>query len=273
MRTILEVKFESIVRPLLSSLDKLSWGVLRVPRWHKSADIDAHMLKHVFQAIALLLLPASAQPSTAQISTELKTVDEVSEFMQTYYLHPQPDRIAEVIDALSPSGFVKPTNEFAAVGFFSEVFAANLNRVPEWQIHIVKQDDRTKAILERAVSVSKTGGLLNNPGHSPQLNDGWWAAFFASGNPKFVEKIIDQLQYCDERKDQLLFFSGATAKWSLASNARSNPLVRSTVENAKTTASAHQRELINEVLNEDPALIKQEIKEIIQTQRQAGKWK
>ena len=193
--------------------------------------------------------------------------------MHAYYLHPQPDRIAEVIDALSSTGFVKPTNESVAIGFFSEVFAANPNRVPEWQIHISKQDDRTKAILERAFSVSKTGGLFNNIGHSAQLNDGWWAGFFASGNPKFIDKLIEQLQYCDDRSDEMLFFVGATAKWSLASNARTNPLVRSTAENAKTTASARQRELINEVLNKDPALIKEEIKEIVQTQREAGKWK
>ena len=193
--------------------------------------------------------------------------------MQTYYLHPQPDRIAEVIDALSSSGFVRPTQEFVVVGFFSEVFAANPNRVPEWQDHIAKQDNRPKWLLEQALSVSKTGGLLKNNGHSAPLNDGWWAAFFASGNPKFVERIIDQLQYCDERTDEMLFFAGATAKWSLASNARTNPLVRSTLESAKAKASTRQRELINEVINEEPAVIKQEMKETVQRQREAGKWK
>ncbi|MBV9442426.1 MAG: hypothetical protein JO217_07000, partial [Acidobacteriaceae bacterium] len=206
--------------------------------------------------------------------SELKTIDDVSAFMQGYYLHPQPNRIAEVIEALNPSGFVqRPTNEFAVIGFFSEVFAANQNRVPEWQDHIAKQDDRTKAILERALPVSKAGGLLNDTGHSAQLNDGWWAAFFASGNSKFVEKIVDELPYSDERKDELLFFAGATAKWSLASNARTDPLVRSTIEKAKARANARRQELINEVLNEDPDRIKQEMKEIVQRQREAGKWR
>lgn len=99
-------------------------------------------------------------------------MEDVGAFMQTYYLHPQADRIANLIDALYPSGFVqKPTNELVVIGFFSEVFAANPNRVPEWQNHIAKQDERTKAILQRALSVSKAGGLLNNNGHSPQLNE------------------------------------------------------------------------------------------------------
>jgi hypothetical protein len=222
-------------------------------------------------AIVLLLFPAGAQLSTAQTFGRSQ---DVSAFMQTYYMHPQPNRIGDLIEALNPTGFTpRPNTDMVIVGFFSEVFAANPNRVPEWQIHIAKKDHRTRAILELAVSVSKTGGVLNDNGHSPQLNDGWWAAFFASGNPKLVQKIIDQLQYCDERKDQILFFAGATAKWSLASNARSHPLVRSTVENAKTTASARLGELIDQVLNGDLARIEQEIKEIIQTQREAGKWK
>jgi len=222
--------------------------------------------------VALLLLPGS--PFIPQNSSELKTIDDVSAFMQTYYLHPQPNRIAEVIEVLNPSGFVqRPTNESVVIGFFSEVFAANPNRVPQWQDRIAKQDDRTKALLERALSVSKAGGLLNGTGHSPQRNDGWWAAFFASGNSKFVENIIDQLPYFDEREDEVLFFAGATAKWSLASNARTDPLVRSTIEKAKARANARQQELINEVLNEDPDRIKEELKEIVQRQREAGKWR
>jgi hypothetical protein len=231
------------------------------------------MPMRVGPGVILLLVAASAQALTLQNSSELKTLNSVSAFMQTYYQHPRPDRIADVIDALNPSGFVRPNNEFVLIGFFSEVFAANPNRVSEWQDHIAKQEGQTKSILERALSVSKTGGLLNNNGHSPQLNDGWWAAFFATGSTKFIDKIIDQLQYCDERNDESLFVAGATAKWSLASNARTNPSARSALNAAKANATGRKQELINEALNEDPGSIKQEIKEIIQSQRQAGKWK
>ncbi|MBV9155893.1 MAG: hypothetical protein JO097_06505 [Acidobacteriaceae bacterium] len=121
--------------------------------------------------------------------------------------------------------------------------------------------------------MNTTGGLLNDNGHSPQLNDGWWAAFFASGNPRFVDKIVDQLQYFDERTDEMLFFAGATAKWSLASNARTHSLVQSAIEKAKATTISRKQELLDEVLKKDPARIKQEISEIVQRQREAGKWK
>ena len=172
------------------------------------------MFTRVRQTAALLLLAATANIVIAQNASELKTIGDVSGFMQGYYLHPQPDRIGDVIDALDPTGFLKrPTNANAVIGFFSEIFAANPNYLPEWQRHVAKQDDQTRTTLERALAVSKSGGVLNNSGHSAELNDACWAAFFATGNPKFVDKIIDQLRYFDERNDEGLFFSGATAKW------------------------------------------------------------
>ncbi|MBV9155618.1 MAG: hypothetical protein JO097_05110 [Acidobacteriaceae bacterium] len=74
------------------------------------------MLVRVLQAVALLLFPVGAKSLIAQNSSDLKTLAGIDAFMKTYYLHPQPERIADVIDALSPSGFVKPTNESVLIG-------------------------------------------------------------------------------------------------------------------------------------------------------------
>jgi hypothetical protein len=122
------------------------------------------------------------------------------------------------------------------IGFFSEIFAANPTRFPEWQSLIAKQDDQTKAVLDQALKLSKSEGVLHSSGHSPQLKDAYWGAFFATGNLKFVDKVVDQVKYFDERTDEALFFAGATAMWSLASNARTYTLVNSAVEGAKVNA-------------------------------------
>ena len=121
--------------------------------------------------------------------------------------------------------------------------------------------------------MSKAGGVLNSDGHSAGLNDVYWGAFFASGNPKFIRKLIDQLRYWDERDDLSLFFAGATAKWSLASNAQSQVGVRSALEEAKLNADKRTQELITELLAQGPAQVKQEISEIVTKQREVGKWK
>jgi hypothetical protein len=232
------------------------------------------MSMRVIQAVAILLVAATGSCVTAQNSSELKTPGDVSGFMQSYYLHPQPDRVGAVIAALSVSGILKsPNSASPLIGFFSEIFAANPNRLPEWQTLIAKQDDQTKALLDQALKVSKSGGVLSSSGHSPQFNDACWGGFFASGNPKFVDKVVDQLQYFDERSDEALFFSGATAMWSLAENARTYTAVHLAIESAKVNADKRTQELIAESLTDDPARIKQEIAEVIRTQREAGKWK
>jgi hypothetical protein len=114
------------------------------------------MYKRVIQAVAILLVAATGSVVTAQNSLELKTPGEVNGFMQSYYLHPQPDRIGALIDALPVSGILKsPSSAPPLIGFFSEIFAANANRLPEWQTHIAKQDDQTKAVLDQALKVSQ----------------------------------------------------------------------------------------------------------------------
>jgi TonB family protein len=220
--------------------------------------------------------PGTAPTCTVatQQSPIVKTGNDVSAFMQEYYLRPQPELIAGFIDALHPTGYLeKETAIPPLVAFFSEVFAANPERLSQWQVRIQKQDEQTQAALERAVSLSKAGGVLKLEGHSAQLNDMYWGAFFATGNPDYLSRLVGQLHYVDERNDFSLFMTGVSAEWSLASNAQSHILVRSTLETAKINSDRRTQELISELLAQGPARVKQEASEIIRKQREAGKWR
>ena len=230
------------------------------------------MTRHFFQML-LYLMPTLAGIAAAQ-EHSLKTIDEASNFMQSYYEEPRPDLIEGLIVGLHSSGYLQKLNTAPGViGFFSEIFAANPDRRSQWQAVIAKQDDKVKAALGRAFSVSTTGGIINLEGHSAELNDEYWGAFFASGNPKFIAKLVDQLRYFDERNDEMLFFAGATAKWSLSSNALNQPGVRSAIEQAKLKADKRTQEIITELLAKDPSSVKQEMIEIIKVQRASGKWR
>jgi hypothetical protein len=237
----------------------LAWGGVR---WaYKDAQAQS------------LLVPATANLGSAQTSSlELKTLLDVSNFIKTYHLQPRPELIGNLIEALHPSGFLR-NNINPLIGFFSEIFTANPNRLPQWQVLISKQDEQTKAALDHALSASKRGGVLNVSEHAAGPNDVYWGAFFASGNPKFVYRLVDQLRYFDERNDEALFLAGGGAKLSLASAAQAQPAVRSAIEDARTKADKRTQELISEVLAQNPESIKVEIKEILQKQREAGKWK
>jgi len=81
------------------------------------------------------------------------------------------------------------------------------------------------------------------------------------------------MKYADERDNFELWGAGATAKWSLASNARQHPLVRTILESGKSTADKQTQDMITEVLIKDPADLQREIRETVARQRAAGKWK
>jgi hypothetical protein len=230
-------------------------------------------MRHLFALVlSNVVLLSITNFAVAQQHT-FNTFSDVQVFMQSYYQHPQPQLISSLIEALDSSGFLrKSTTAPGVTGFFSEIFASNPDQISKWQVLIAKREEQTRTVLNNALTTSKTGGVLKLSGHSAQLNDAYWGAFFASGNPKYVDKLVDQLQFFDEREDAALFFAGGTAKWSLASNAKTYPAVRSAIEESKLKANKRTQELITDLLTSGPATVKRQMVEIYRTQKESGKW-
>ncbi len=221
-------------------------------------------------AVVCFALTASAAPLAEY--RDLKTPDDLPGFFQTYYLKPRPELISRAIELLPSSAFNRPTGFGPVVGFFSEVFAANPDRLAEWQPLIEKLGNHARAPLDRALYLSKNGGALKIDDHAPELNDVYWAAYFASGNQQYIKRLVEQLRFDDERDNLKLYVTGATAKWSLASNAQSHVQVRSTLEVAKLNSDRRTQELIDELLSRDPEDLRRDMAAIVAKQRRAGKW-
>lgn len=238
-----------------------------------------------------------SETGAAQQSPIFKTSSDVDHFAKSYYQYPRPELVGSLIEALYPTGISpRPNAAPPYIAFFSEIFAANRTRLPEWQAVIEKQDITVKDALARALTLSKEGGVITialPPGssfdvgsltvtraggvitvgdRSATANDIYWGAYFASGRTVFLQKLVDQLRYCDERDNPVLFLAGATAKWSLASNAQSDPVVRAILQGSTLTANAQTRAIIADLLVQDPVRIKQDMADIVRKQREAGKW-
>jgi hypothetical protein len=233
------------------------------------------MVRHLpLMILSVFRLALLAEAGASQEAPSFATLEGVDSFTATYYQRPRPDLIPDLFRALQPTGVSERPNAVPPfVGFFSEVFAANPGRLAEWEALVPKQEASTRRLLYQGLALSRAGGVLTIEGHSPALNDMYWGAFGASGRTAFLQKLVDQLRYWDERDDQLLFFAGATAKWSLASNAQSDSLVRSTLAGQTLKADQRTRALITELLTQPPAQVKQDIADIVRDQRAAGKWR
>ena len=216
----------------------------------------------VVRALSVLLL-AWTTMAFAQGPLNIATAKDAEGFTQTYYQVPRPEMIGTLIYVLHATALFHRANAIPPyIGFFSEVFAVNPDRAPEWRALIARQAHPTKGVLEWALSVSKDGGVIAIDGRSAALNDMYWGAFFASGNAKFLNKLVEQLRFIDERDNLELFLLGGVSKWSLASNAQSHAKVRAVLEAAQMTADRRTREIIADVLNTDPVRIRQEVNDI-----------
>jgi hypothetical protein len=200
-------------------------------------------------------LSAGAEPAAG-----FMTAAELDKFATYYYRNPQPELVPRVIEALGSSGFAEDRAQ-VFVGFFAEIFAANPGRVPEWRQLIDRQGKPTRALLADALALRHPGDVLALTGHSIRLNDRYWGAFFASGNPAYVRKLADQLGYIDEYYEdrEPLFWAGATAMWSLARNAPEHPVVRATLEMIRTETDSRNGKIIGQLFEMDLVALKEDL--------------
>lgn len=226
------------------------WSALQLQTPNRS-DYSLLMLIKIIPGT----VPGAVTGTGAGQAGRLMTKAELHQLASTYYRAPRPELIGGAIEAL---GSTKPSKAGTLFfeGFFAEAFAANPQRMEEWQKVIALQDKPTRALLNQAVHASRPGGALTAKAIPVEQ---CWGAFFASGNPKYLHKLVDHLKWIDEHFHRALFSAGTAAMWSLASNAPEHPLVRPTLEAARTGADKRTREIIDDLLKKDATAIEQQL--------------
>lgn len=217
---------------------------------------------------------ASSSTRPRILPTAVRTRDDLDVVFTEYYRGPDPDIIEGTIVTLGKEGLLDRASSVAPVlGFFTYVFAANPARVPDWKRVIDEQGDATKKALLQALELSHDPTrLFAGKSPSPELNDARWGAFFATGDTAHVAALIAVLEHMDERKDRTLFLAAASAKWSLASNARRHDLVKTSLSAARVEEPASMQREIDDILSHDPDEIRAATVEVIRAQHAAGVW-
>jgi hypothetical protein len=225
-----------------------------------------------YSLLTLLKIARAVKPVESVKSSGPMTAKEFAQFATFYYLRPQPELIARAIESLGSNQFLdnvgrQDNRKFlqraqTCVGFFAEIFASNPDRVAEWQTMIERrgQDRDVRHWLREALKLSRSGPLLERgrPGpDSLEMADQFMGAFFASGNRAYLQKLVDGLQSLDSARYSLSR-AGAGSMMLLAYNAPHHPLVRQTLEEARTHAGPRTRELVDHLLTNDLAALRKE---------------
>ena len=185
------------------------------------------------------------------------TIEEVEKWMSNFYINPQPELIPQVLEALSKEGKLSDENTIVPIiYFFCHVFRDNSQEVEKWTSpFMTRLSLREQEILVTAIGLSNTPtakNYLNSlsdsipelkeyiktlftqpflaiekmPIEHPAILDALWSSFMATGQEKYVVRIIAALGYFDNQSSEIEKLIGNAAKWSLRSNIKNHPKVK-----------------------------------------------
>ncbi len=190
-----------------------------------------------------------------------------STILQTYYLYKDKDLVDKTIDFVNHSTMSYERLEPILTGFFGALFLYDKNVKKSFLKNIDKIEKPDIKELLKTLSSSDIDTIYSKTKITTEYNDMNWASYFATGNVKYIDNIISNVAYENERTDINLFLAGASAKWSLCSNANQDKLVKKHLDSLKD-----KNENIKEILNEEPQYFKDKMVEILKEQKSKGIW-
>ncbi|MCP3921002.1 MAG: hypothetical protein GY714_00305 [Desulfobacterales bacterium] len=190
-----------------------------------------------------------------------------------YYLNPRPELVKNFINFIGKNNdkVLNRDTTINTIVFMNQIFYKNKSRHKKWKVIINSQNKYTKKILMKALNAnpSEIFSMVNN---SPVLNDMYWAAFFASGDIEFLDKLTGNLINTEERLNILTFLAGYNAKHSLAGNCKTHKSVLKYLIMMKIKADKKLKKIVNEIIKKKPKTISNEMLKIIKEQKSKGIW-
>ena len=193
----------------------------------------------------MLLQP---QPASAQEGKEPEAKSD--DWLVYYYLNPRPEQTTKFIRQLSRDGVFDDENARPPlVAFFSRVFAANPDRLRAWfaELDSLPADDKRvvwmalwyagtpeataqlRLATEKASLSEKRELAKLIESRAPALDeieikepgtlDMLWGAFMATGDGRYVVRLMSVLPWAEQKADLMKAMLGGVARWSLESNA------------------------------------------------------
>lgn len=192
------------------------------------------------------------------IENSVLSQDEMRYQLAYYYLKPNSLILPALIRSIDESGILeKKSTQSPIIGFITTAMAScpSDSQVFKETISSLSTNEHLFSFCYSLASTKDT--VINWSGHDPSVNDMLWGAFFASGDKRVVERLVSEMKFCDEKDSLQLFLTGASAKWSLSSNAKQHPSVRGYLEDLVGKVPEELEGHLYETLNVDPGVLRQ----------------
>lgn len=187
--------------------------------------------------------------------------------LQSYYLYKDKDVVEKTVDFINNTTMDYNRLNPILTGFFGALFLNDtiLKSKLIFNLNKVQKADIKRLLTE--LSFSNIDSFYSKSKITTDFNDMNWASFFATGNKKYLDNIISNIPYAENRSDINLFLTGASAKWSLCSNSKQDKVVKNYL-----TSLQNNNKAIKEILNQGQQYFREETVNILKKQKEKGIW-
>lgn len=189
------------------------------------------------------------------------------QILQSYYLYKDKDIVDKTIDFLNKTTMDYNRLNPILTGFFGAIFLNDTTIKANFNSNLNSIEKPEIKELLTALFSSNIDTIYSKAKIDPSFNDMNWSSFFATGNTKYLDNIISNIQYAENRSDLNLFLAGETAKWSLCSNSKQDKVVK-----LYLTSLKENNKIINEILDKNQQYFKEEMVDILKKQKEKGIW-
>ena len=216
-----------------------------------SPDVFGWLFRKNFLIAPLVLCLLLCRASLAQ---DVMSPEETGMVLLNFYRQPSFDVLTNIIRSVESDTSYR-SNQTAQLTI-TAFYAAAFERYPEKLGAINKLSDSlrySKKLIQAALRMNeKRDAILTldrEQPHMPVMINMLCAAFLASGEPKYLKRVVSELTLCDRKDSIVVRLTGYTAKFSLSLYAREIPEVKEYLEeslgNAPPALATHLREALD----------------------------
>ncbi len=190
--------------------------------------------------------------------------------LQMYYYQNKDDSIVDsTISFLNENTDMDGKAQFKQAAFLIALFddQPSIKKAFREKESLVENNKR---VIQYALDMDIDAFIFSKQVNST-WNDVYWSMFFATGNNDFLDLLIENISYNNERKDLIKYLAGASAKWSVASNIRQHEQVGSYIHSL-IDSNDESSQLLSDLFELDLYEFKKETEMIIREQREKGIW-
>lgn len=200
-------------------------------------------------------------------SAQNEKADQFWKMLKTYYYNPDKSLINKTVDYLNAGIYDADVFELRIKAFYSALFGVNPTIKAEFDKKKAKIKSAELSDLMETVSNMNIEDVYTQAPETPDVNEMLCYSYFATGDTKYIDRLLEKAKDNDERKVLEKYMIGANALWWLATIRDEHPLVqeylatKSSDKNAQTALKSRAYDLKNIQLD------------ILADQKKKGIWK